>query len=404
MELRLCVFFKINRQVPNIFPRSSSHDLTYHRTKMKCLLRILQEEAIFLSLQLTSWIQADLCNCLQYLWWFYILSLSATHISMVKAWHWTRFCFFPAILMSSTYTDKNDPFSLLANKHSQFGTFSHPFSWRTFSNCLSHHSPAKGWPYRFRLRRTTGSSILDHDLGPFVFLWPVGMIAFTCVDMWTVKRWIVFKTAHLEPKMRAWKSVMVLKRTDTAVDLIRRERTINKCVHSEVVWCHADIGVSKYLDILIWWIFNNFGASSIFTWVQAETASAACPAHPGILDMISMTCAAVIWDADDPCSVNTACKPESSCTMSPRSTTRPFYFWNCGSNSEFLRWQRSIDDAKWTVWPFVLASAITSLLFFTFVSCHAGIVSKSSLSFSTAGFASGTFITSSTGINLCTRL
>ena len=53
-------------------------------------------------------------------------------------------------------------------------------------------------------------------------------------------------------------------------------------------------------------IFNNFGASSIFTWVSADTASAACHAHLGSLDMISMTFAAVIRDADDPCSVNTA--------------------------------------------------------------------------------------------------
>ena len=58
---------------------------------------------------------------------------------------------------------------------------------------------------------------------------------------------------------------------------------------------HSDLG-----------IFNNFGASSIFTWVQADTASAACPAQPGNLDMISMILAAVIRDADDPCSVNTA--------------------------------------------------------------------------------------------------
>ena len=36
-------------------------------------------------------------------------------------------------------------------------------------------------------------------------------------------------------------------------------------------------------------IFNNFGASSIFTWKQADTASAACPAQPGSLEMISMT-------------------------------------------------------------------------------------------------------------------
>ena len=34
--------------------------------------------------------------------------------------------------------------------------------------------------------------------------------------------------------------------------------------------------------------------------------SAACPAHPGSLEMISMTFAAVICDADEPCTVNTA--------------------------------------------------------------------------------------------------
>ena len=56
---------------------------------------------------------------------------------------------------------------------------------------------------------------------------------------------------------------------------------------------------SKYL-------VNNVGASSILTWVYADTASAACLAHPGCLEIMSMTFAAVICDADDPCSVNTA--------------------------------------------------------------------------------------------------
>ena len=58
---------------------------------------------------------------------------------------------------------------------------------------------------------------------------------------------------------------------------------------------HSNLGIVK-----------NFGASSIFTWVQADAASAACPSQPGNLEMISMTFAAVICDADDPCSVNTA--------------------------------------------------------------------------------------------------
>ena len=57
----------------------------------------------------------------------------------------------------------------------------------------------------------------------------------------------------------------------------------------------------SYLDI-----FNNFGASSILTCVLTNTASAACRAHPGSLDMIFMIFAAVICDADDFFSVNTA--------------------------------------------------------------------------------------------------
>ena len=51
--------------------------------------------------------------------------------------------------------------------------------------------------------------------------------------------------------------------------------------------------------------FSNAAASSILTWVQTDTASA-CPAHPGSLAMTSITFAAVICDADEPCSVNTA--------------------------------------------------------------------------------------------------
>ena len=48
------------------------------------------------------------------------------------------------------------------------------------------------------------------------------------------------------------------------------------------------------------------------------------------------------------CSVNAAQNPESSFTMSPRSTIEPLYFWYWGSSSHFLR--RTMNDAKWTVW------------------------------------------------------
>ena len=73
-------------------------------------------------------------------------------------------------------------------------------------------------------------------------------------------------------------------------------------------------------------IFNNVSASSILTWVSADTASAVCPAHLGSLDIMSINFAAVICDVDAPCSVNASYNPESSFTISPRSTTRPLYF------------------------------------------------------------------------------
>ena len=60
--------------------------------------------------------------------------------------------------------------------------------------------------------------------------------------------------------------------------------------------------------------------------MYADTASAACPAHPGGLEIMSMTFAAVICDAADPYSENTAYDPQPSFTMSPRSTTLPLYF------------------------------------------------------------------------------
>ena len=80
------------------------------------------------------------------------------------------FCFFPASLMSSTYTDKNNPFSRCTNKHSQLETFSQSYVNRIFSNCLSHKSPARGWPYRFRSKRNNRIFHNGRWFGPFV-LW-----------------------------------------------------------------------------------------------------------------------------------------------------------------------------------------------------------------------------------------
>ena len=106
---------------------------------------------------------------------------------------------------------------------------------------------------------------------------------------------------------------------------------------------------------------------------MADTASAACPAQPGSCEMISIILAAVICDADEPCSVNAAYEPESSFTMSPRSTTRHFYFLCFFSNSAFFKWQMSINDAKCTFKSLRLASSITSDLFLTFARFHAEV-------------------------------
>ena len=86
----------------------------------------------------------------------FAFSLSATQINVVKEWcrsyqinvfheyfpHRIKILVsFHPIFMSSTYTDKNNPFSRCTNKHSQLETFFQPCLNRIFSNCLFHNSP-----------------------------------------------------------------------------------------------------------------------------------------------------------------------------------------------------------------------------------------------------------------------
>ena len=106
----------------------------------------------------------------------------------------------------------------------------------------------------------------------------------------------------------------------------------------------------------------------------------------------------------DPFSVNIAYDPESSSTISPRSTTRPLYLWYWGTNSEFFRWQRSINDAKWTFLPYsLLPSSINSFLFMTFDSCHAWIFSNFPMLFSLHPQHLIFFNAWGIGRNLCTK-
>ena len=76
--------------------------------------------------------------------------------------------------------------------------------------------------------------------------------------------------------------------------------------------------------------FEQFCSILQFTCVQADTASAACPSQPGTLAITSIILAAVICDADEPCSVKTAQAPDSSFTMSPLNTALPLYFYSLG--------------------------------------------------------------------------
>ena len=99
----------------------------------------------------------------------------------------------------------------------------------------------------------------------------------------------------------------------------------------------ALVDVSKYLDIPIW-EFSTIVEHLPFSLGYKQILHQLLVLRTlGSLDMISMTFAAVICDADDPCSVNTASAPELSFTISPRSTTRPLYFWCFASSSAFFK-------------------------------------------------------------------
>ena len=121
---------------------------------------------------------------------------------------------------------------------------------------------------------------------------------------------------------------------------------------------HSDLG-----------IFHTAGVSSILTCVYADTASAVCPAHLGSLTITSISFAAVVCHADEPCSVN--------------SVVRVWIMFHnvISSITHGLR------VFEWIVLLSLCASWTTSCLLLTFVNCHASIFS----SFSTAAFASCIF-------------
>ena len=132
-------------------------------------------------------------------------------------------------------------------------------------------------------------------------------------------------------------SLVVLSEGDRT-DFSQEERLgVSYWTMSLAIRALVDIDESKCLDIPIWEFSIIFEHLPFLPGYKADTASASCPAHPGSLLLMSMTFATVIRDADDPGSVDTAYEPESSLTISHRSTTRPLYFWCVASNSEFFK-------------------------------------------------------------------
>ena len=140
----------------NIVPHTSLHDQPYHKTMKK--YEDFEGMVISLLPPRKFAIRTWFCNCPQYLCLFRIFfeCIPSFHAprkdvgfpkstSLLSTFHiGSMLCFFPANFMSSTYTDKNNPFSRCTKRHSQFGIFSQPCFNRIFSNCLSHNSPAKG--------------------------------------------------------------------------------------------------------------------------------------------------------------------------------------------------------------------------------------------------------------------
>ena len=218
--------------------------------------------------------------------------------------------------MSSTYTDKSSPFSRLTNEHSQ----------NLFSNCLSHDSPARGWPYRFRSRGTTESSILDHGLGRLCF----------------------------GGRLR--------------------------------ISGHSGVG-----------IFNDEWASPILTWVLVLRILVALTWHPLLLQTSFVTQMYLALET-----LRKSLNHLLQCLTSEYNSAFVFLtFWFQLRILEMtdVHLRRKMNFSA-------LSPCFINHLFFCFwplSSCYAGIFSSFSHDFSTAAFASGIFIASGIGINLCTR-
>ena len=94
-------------------------------------------------------------------------------------------------------------------------------------------------------------------------------------------------------------------RVGVRISFVQEEQRDPQCIPTtSAIYVLEDVSIHP--DILILRILSSFWASSILTWVYADIASAACPSRSGTRAITSITFAAVIRDADEPCSVHTA--------------------------------------------------------------------------------------------------
>ena len=157
MELILCRVVESScLPTHNIVPHISLHDLPCRRTTKK--YADFPSMVIFQLLLRKFVIQTWFCNCQQYLCLFHIVfeytqvymikerCCSPKSTSLLSTFHiGLMFCFFPANLMSSTYTDKNNPFSRCTNKTFPIWKLSPNRASIGFSQiAFPINSPAKG--------------------------------------------------------------------------------------------------------------------------------------------------------------------------------------------------------------------------------------------------------------------
>ena len=290
----------------------------------KCLRQISQSRVAFVSLQKWFWIQTYVCNCLPYLW------------------------LLDTLVECNPNKRGQGMMSVLPNQRPSR-------AFPTQGRCPvpphplpSHQPPTLHPPLHTHTHSLSLTSTYNATQEYSFFL----------VNEENIPNLKLFTNRVLLELSRIAFHITVLTKVDRT-DFAPVER-LDLPYWIMIYAICVSVDVSKYLDIPTSELYNNDGASSILTWVRADTASAACPAHPGSLAMTSITFAAVIGGADEPCSVNTAYDPEASLTMSPRIQLDFCIFETVAPTPNYWDDRGPVNDENCTVLASLLASAITS--------------------------------------------